>query len=152
MPLEFEQVRGLFGKKNDIFAEHFTLDWCDLLQTHPHNGLILGTCTKFTCCAWQFCLWSFSMWWELDCLKKVQPSSATFTTTHGWTSLCFLHLHTATCYLGGIFPQSKVFWTCSLLGFQPFSPKLLVLAVIGDCIDRPSCCDSVGLRGIALSG
>ncbi|KFP26004.1 Nucleolar complex protein 4, partial [Colius striatus] len=26
VPLEFEQVRGLFGKKNDIFAEHFTLD------------------------------------------------------------------------------------------------------------------------------
>ncbi|XP_068886939.1 nucleolar complex protein 4 homolog isoform X2 [Aphelocoma coerulescens] len=26
VPLEFEQVRGLFGKKNDIFAEHFSLD------------------------------------------------------------------------------------------------------------------------------
>ncbi|OXB85003.1 UNVERIFIED_CONTAM: hypothetical protein H355_016125 [Colinus virginianus] len=26
VPLEFERVRGLFGKKNDIFAEHFTLD------------------------------------------------------------------------------------------------------------------------------
>ncbi|XP_010226364.1 PREDICTED: nucleolar complex protein 4 homolog [Tinamus guttatus] len=26
VPLEFEPVRGLFGKKNDIFAEHFTLD------------------------------------------------------------------------------------------------------------------------------
>ncbi|KAM6377900.1 nucleolar complex protein 4 homolog isoform 1-T1 [Pluvialis apricaria] len=26
VPLEFEQIRGLFGKKNDIFAEHFTLD------------------------------------------------------------------------------------------------------------------------------
>ncbi|NWR02190.1 NOC4L protein, partial [Paradoxornis webbianus] len=26
IPLEFEQVRGLFGKKNDIFAEHFSLD------------------------------------------------------------------------------------------------------------------------------
>ncbi|XP_054248634.1 nucleolar complex protein 4 homolog isoform X2 [Indicator indicator] len=25
VPLEFEQVRGLFGKKNDIFAEHFAL-------------------------------------------------------------------------------------------------------------------------------
>ncbi|KFV63344.1 Nucleolar complex protein 4, partial [Dryobates pubescens] len=25
VPLEFEQVQGLFGKKNDIFAEHFTL-------------------------------------------------------------------------------------------------------------------------------
>uniref|UniRef100_A0A8V0ZHA0 Nucleolar complex associated 4 homolog n=1 Tax=Gallus gallus TaxID=9031 RepID=A0A8V0ZHA0_CHICK len=26
VPLEFEQVRGLFGKKNDIIAEHFALD------------------------------------------------------------------------------------------------------------------------------
>ncbi|XP_025914635.1 nucleolar complex protein 4 homolog isoform X2 [Apteryx rowi] len=26
VPLEFEPVRGLFGKKNDIFAEHFTLE------------------------------------------------------------------------------------------------------------------------------
>ncbi|NWR49797.1 NOC4L protein, partial [Regulus satrapa] len=26
VPLEFEQVRGLFGKKNDIFSEHFSLD------------------------------------------------------------------------------------------------------------------------------
>ncbi|KAM7004390.1 nucleolar complex protein 4 homolog [Passerculus sandwichensis] len=26
VPLEFEPVRGLFGKKNDIFAEHFSLD------------------------------------------------------------------------------------------------------------------------------
>uniref|UniRef100_A0A8B9F5X8 CCAAT-binding factor domain-containing protein n=1 Tax=Amazona collaria TaxID=241587 RepID=A0A8B9F5X8_9PSIT len=26
VPLEFEQVRGLFGKKIDIFAEHFSLD------------------------------------------------------------------------------------------------------------------------------
>ncbi|NWX70302.1 NOC4L protein, partial [Alca torda] len=26
VPLEFEQIRGLFGKKNDIFAEHFSLD------------------------------------------------------------------------------------------------------------------------------
>uniref|UniRef100_A0A8D0L6N2 Nucleolar complex associated 4 homolog n=1 Tax=Sphenodon punctatus TaxID=8508 RepID=A0A8D0L6N2_SPHPU len=26
VPLEFEQVRGLFGQKNDIFAEHFLLE------------------------------------------------------------------------------------------------------------------------------
>ncbi|NWQ81903.1 NOC4L protein, partial [Columbina picui] len=26
VPLEFEQIRGLFGKKNDIFAQHFALD------------------------------------------------------------------------------------------------------------------------------
>ncbi|CAM5161849.1 unnamed protein product [Eretmochelys imbricata] len=26
VPLEFEQVRGLFGKKNDLFAEHFALE------------------------------------------------------------------------------------------------------------------------------
>ncbi|PKU36487.1 hypothetical protein llap_13207 [Limosa lapponica baueri] len=26
VPLEFEQIQGLFGKKNDIFAEHFALD------------------------------------------------------------------------------------------------------------------------------
>ncbi|XP_066466189.1 nucleolar complex protein 4 homolog isoform X2 [Tiliqua scincoides] len=25
VPLEFQQVRGLFGKRNDVFAEHFTL-------------------------------------------------------------------------------------------------------------------------------
>ncbi|XP_071672050.1 nucleolar complex protein 4 homolog isoform X2 [Patagioenas fasciata] len=26
VPLEFEQIRGLFGKKNDVFAQHFALD------------------------------------------------------------------------------------------------------------------------------
>lgn len=40
----------------------------------------------------------------------------------------FSSLHTAAWYLGGIFPQSKVFWTCSLLELKPFSTELLVLA------------------------
>lgn len=56
------------------------------------------------------------MWGELDCLRKVQPPSVTFATTHGWTSPCFSCSCTATWYLD--FPQRKVFWTCSLLGFQ----------------------------------
>lgn len=102
MPLEFEQIRGLFGKKNDIFAEHFSLDWHDVLETHPHNWLILGTRTELTCCAGQFCLWSVFMWWELDCLRRVRPSSVTFASTRGWTFLCFSCLHTAARYLGGI--------------------------------------------------
>lgn len=51
---------------------------------------------------------------------------------------CFSRLRIAAWYLGGIFGQGKVFWPCSLLGFQPFSPKLLPPAVISDSIDRPS--------------
>lgn len=139
MPLEFEQIRGLFGKKNDIFAQHFALDWRDLLWTPLHDWLISGRAQS------PQVVLGDSAFEHLHAtragpLGKVQPCSVPSALPMDGLvlPLCFSRLCIAAWYLGGIFGQGRVFWPCSLLGFQPFAPKLLTLPVISGCTDRPS--------------
>lgn len=74
MPLEFEQVRGLFGKKNDIFAEHFSLDWCHVLSKHICQQSDLRDMHKAPMCSAALpCEESWTAWQICSCLQWPLP-------------------------------------------------------------------------------
>lgn len=126
MPLEFEPVRGLFGKKNDIFAEHFSLDWCHLWPEHICQQLDLRTLRKLPC-AQQPCPV------RRAALPELQPSSVPLHCP--WMDFA-VFLTFAYLVFGGDFSSEQGFLGLFMAGIPVLSPELLLLAVGRGCINR----------------